>query len=354
MSDRTESSILSNIPDFAEEDTGASNQDTSTSTTTQQTGADTGAGRTSAQPTQADSTGRGTEQPTQQPFVRRHDGLREQPNADNPRVRDLVDPVTGKVVAQGGIERRVYEEGQRHARDNAALQQRVGQLQGFVNSVNEVTREAARLNVSPQDQMIAMKVMADFLRDPVRTVQYLVEEVKAKGYPIPFLAEGVSQGMDMNAIARMIDAKMAPITQQRQQTEQQQQVRARAEQELNTFLGENADAEQNLDVLGEMLQAQPTLTIHTAYTKMIRWAHEQGLDWTQPLKAQIAARQSQQPTHQQQPQQPNQRPLPGSRSVGTSAQRVNGTNGSGAQFNENASWSEIIRSSMEESGVRLN
>jgi hypothetical protein len=350
----TENSILSNIPDFAEEH-DASTTDTNTTTTTQQTGTDDTQRSTSAQPTGPDSTSRRAEQSTQQSFVRRHDGLREQPNADNPRVRDLVDPVTGKVVAQGGIERRVYEEGQRHARENNALKQQVGQLQGFVNSVNEVTREAARLNIKPEDQMVAMRVMADFLRDPVRTLQYLVEEVKAKGYPIPFLAEGVSPGMDMNAIARMIDQKMAPITQQRQQTEQQQQLRTRAEQELNGFLGDNPDAEQNLDVLGEMLQAQPGLTIHSAYTKMIRWSHEQGLDWTQPLKAQIAARQQQgqQPTHQQ-TQQTNQRPLPGSRSVGTAAQRVSGANGSGAQFNENASWAEIIRSSMEENNIRLN
>ena len=357
MSDRTENSILNSIPDFAEESDGVDTTSSPSTSQPSQAGqgqAGDGGQRTSAQPTRDDSQGSGTQQPTQQSFVRRHDGLREQPNADNPRVRDLVDPVTGKVVAQGGIERRVYEEGQRHARDNAALQQRVGQLQGFVNSVSEVTREAARLNISPQDQMIAMKVMADFLRDPVKTLQYLVEEVKAKGYPIPFMAEGISPGMDMNAIARMIDTKMAPFTNQHQQTVQQQQVRQRAETELNAFLGDNTEAEQNLDVLGEMLQAQPSLTIHTAYTKMIRWAHEQGLDWTMPLKPQIAARQQgQQPTHQQ-TQQPNQRPLPGSRSVNTPAQRVNGANGSGAQFNENASWADIIKSSMEENNIRFN
>ena len=358
MSDRTESSILSNIPDFAEESDGvdtASSQPTSQPSQAGQGQTSDGGQRTSAQPTRDDRQGSGTQQPAQQPIVRRHDGLHEQANADNPRVRDLVDPITGKVVAQGGIERRVYEEGQRHARENNALKQQVGQLQGFVNSVSEVTREAARLNIRPEDQMIAMKVMADFLRDPVRTVQYLVEEVKAKGYPIPFLAEGVSPGMDMNAIARMIDQKMQPLTQQQQQSVQAQQLRQRAEADLNSFLGENTDAEQNLDVLSEMLQAQPGLTIQSAYTKMIRWSHEQGLDWTQPLKPQIAMRQqgAQQPTHQQ--QQTNERPLPGGRSVGSRAQPVNrGANGSGAQYNENASWAEIIRSSMEENNIRFN
>ena len=83
-------------------------------------------------------------------------------------------------------------------------------------SINEVTQEAVRLNVAPQDQIIAIRVMADFMRDPVKTLQYLVEEVKSKGYPIPFLEQGVTPGMDLNAIQRMIDNKMAPITQQQQ------------------------------------------------------------------------------------------------------------------------------------------
>ena len=94
-----------------------------------------------------------------------------------------------------------------------------------------------------------------------------------------------------------------------------------------------------------MLQAQPGLTLHRAYTKMIRWSHENGLDWTQPLKPQIACGNKWRSSLPISSTQPNERPLPGGRSVGNRAQPVNrGANGSGAQYNENASWADIIRS----------
>ena len=93
-----------------------------------------------------------------------------------------------------------------------------------------------------------------------------------------------------------------------------------ATRDLNGFLNENEEANANLDVLSEMLQAQPALTLHGAYTQMIRWAHEHGLDWTQPLKPQLAT-QGQQPTHQQPTQQPT-RPLPARGARGNGAQPV--------------------------------
>src|SRR5580765_7071685 len=109
----TEDSILNSIPDFAEGGGGEA--------------ADSGAAETSSQPTQSGEQGSTSQQPAQQqPVRRRHDGLVEQPNPDNPNARDLVDPITGRTVAKGGIERRVFEEGQRHSRENNALKQQLG------------------------------------------------------------------------------------------------------------------------------------------------------------------------------------------------------------------------------------
>jgi hypothetical protein len=353
----TEENILNTIPDFQDTggdgggDTGSGEQ---TQTSAQPThGGD--AGQTSAQPTDASGEGSANQQPAQ-PVRRRHDGLVEVPNQENPNTRDLVDPITGRTVARGGIERRVFEDGQRHARENATLKQNLTNATRQLAGINEVTQEAVRLNVAPQDQVAAIRVMADFMRDPVKTLEYLVAEVKSKGYPIPFLEQGVSSGMDMTAIQRMIDAKFAPFTQQQQTVQHQEQMRQRAEADLSTFLTDNEEANSNLDVLAEMLNAQPGLSLSNAYTKLIRWAHENGLDWTQPLKAQIA-QQRQQPTSQ--PQQPleqptsQQRPLPGGRSAsGNGATPVG--NGVAQQYSENASWSDIIRQSMREHGVNFN
>jgi hypothetical protein len=338
----TETEILRNVPDLGGED------DVGGDTSSDVGGGDSGssnAGRTSAQPEQS-----GGQQAQQQPVRRRHDGLVEVPNAENPNTRDLVDPVSGKVVAQGGIERRIFEDSQRTMRENNQLKQQVAGMTNAMRQSNEVIQEAARLGVQPQDQLVAVRVMADFMRDPVRTLQTLVEEVKSKGYPIPFLEQGVTQGMDMAAMARMMDGKLQPFMQERMQNQQNQQARQAAQRDLDNFIGGNPEAHNNLDVLAEMLQAQPGLPLQEAWVKMIRWSHENGLDWTQPLKQQIAAMQSQQqPTPQQ---QSDNRPLPGRRSVNT--QQTQRVNGSGQTHSENTSWSDIIRDAMRESGMQLN
>ena len=353
----TEDSILNSIPEFR--DTGGSDQggevtgdDDSGHSSAQPTQVGGSGGQTSAQPTQTGGTGGDPQQAQPQVVRRRHDGLVEVPNAENPATRDLVDPISGRVVAKGGIERKIFEDGQRATRENTQLKNQLQQAQRALGGINEVTQEAVRLNVAPQDQVIAIRVMADFMRDPVKTLQTLVEEVKSKGYQIPFLEHGVTPGMDLAAIQRMIDAKMAPITEIRQREQQQQQHRSAAQQQLDAFLGDNHEANENLDVLTEMLQAQPQLTLHGAYTRMIRWAHDNGLDWTQNLREQIAERSQQQPTQQPTQQPAQQRPIPGRRSASAGAPQ--NVNGAVTQHDANASWADIIRQSMQENGVTLN
>jgi len=352
-SQNTEDSIINNIPDFQDDSGGQQGGDTQGGAGDSQGSSDVG--RSSAQPTQTQT--EGGQQPDieakQPPIRRRHDGLLERANPENPNTRDLVDPISGKVVARGGIERKIYEDGQRASRENNALKQKVQGYENQLRATNEVAQRAAQLGVAPQDQLIAVQLMAEFMRDPVTTLGKLVEEVKSKGYQIPFLEQGVSQGMDLNAISRMIDGKLAPLTQQQQEAAQMAQHRQQAEADLQNFLSENDDANANLDVLAEMLQAQPGLSLGNAYTKMIRWAHDNGLDWTQPLKPQIADIQQQRQQQHTPTQQPG-RPLPNGRSAATGgATRMNGGS-SGAPMSENSSWSDIIRSAMEESGTRLN
>ena len=341
----TESGILNSIPDIGSSDSGSSDRHDAGGGS----GSSDGGGHSSAAPSSGGDTG-GSSAPAQagQPhgaIQRRHDGLLEVPNQQNPATRDLVDPVTGRTVAQGGIERRVYEEGQRHARENNQLKQQLAQHQQYAQSITGVMKEAQQLGIDANQHTVALRVMADFVKDPVRTLEYLVSEVRAKGYNIPFLNEGINRGMDMDAIARMMDSKLQPFTQQHQMSVRQQQAQAHAKQQLDHFLGNNPAAHSNLDVLGEMFNADPNLTLDRAWAMMIDWAVSNGLDHRQSIKAQLGARQ-QQPTQQPQPQQT--RPLPGSRSA------VNGVvprSDASGQYSENSSWSDIIRGAMHESGM---
>jgi hypothetical protein len=245
----------------------------------------------------------------------------------------------------------VYEEGQRHQRENQQLRGQVQQMQTAINTGNSVLGEAQRMGITPDQHVIALRVMNDFMRDPVRTLQYLVEEVKSKGYNIPFLSEGVTQGMDMGAFARMMDAKLAPFQQVYQAQQQSARVQAEAKQTLDTFISYNPAAQHNLDVIGEMLQAEPGMTLDRAFTMMVQWAVSNGLDYSRPLKPQLSQRQ--QPTYQQPTQHNVQqtRPLPGARSALNGAVARADANG---QYSENASWSDIVRSAMNDSGMLGN
>jgi hypothetical protein len=247
----------------------------------------------------------------------------------------------------------VYEVGQRHARENTALKQQLNQFQRQAQTANETTRVARDLNLAPEHQVVAMRVMSDFMRDPVKTLEYLVAEVKSKGYTIPFLTEGVSPGMDLTAVQRLIETKMQPFTQAQQHQQQQEEARSRAQATLDGFLGQHPEANYHLPILTEMMQASPDMTLHDAYLNLVTWAARNGLDHSQPLAPQIAARQTQhtQTQNGQQPQQHQQQQTP-TRQIPNGRSAVNGAASlsNAVNFNENSSWSDIIRSAMEEAG----
>lgn len=296
-----------------------------------------------------DNTGR-QEQSNAQPeddarIVKRTDGLVERANAANPRVRDLVDPMTGQVVAQGGIERRIYEQSKRHERDAQTLRRENEQLKAQANGYQQANSLATQLGLSAEAQSTALRVMSDFTKDPVRTIEYLIAEVKGKGYNIPSL-NGQGQATDLEAFAKLMDSRLAPIMQERQQQQRIQEANERGKRELDNFLEQAPDARANLDILAEMLTGDQSLNLNSAYIRFLTWCSANQLDPTQHVGPQLQARQQQQqPSPADQPRQV--RPLPGNRGMNNgSAIPV----GSRAVHDENSEWSSIIGDSMLEAG----
>lgn len=366
----TEDSIINGIPgldDFmASSDTNAQVQTTTqsneaTADTNTQSSTSTGAG------SGTDSTGTGAvAQPATKAeatatvgedgqVIPRKDGLAEKPNAENPRTRDLVDPQTGRVVARGGIERHIFEQAQRHRRENDTLKQQMTTLQTQVQQASEPVRIATQLGLQPQQQVAAMQAMADFLRDPERMIQTLIEEVRGRGFALEFLNNGITPQMDLRAVGRMIDTKMAPLTQVDQQRQQEQQAMQQAEQELNAFINDVPDAIPHLQILGRMVTQNPGMTLDRAYTRFVQWTVSNGIDHLQPIGPQLEALQahpSQQataaPQPQQQPQQQQTAPLPNGRVANQATVREAAT-----VVNEGTSWRDIVRASMQENGYQL-
>ena len=349
MAQDTEDTILSNIPDFNDNDNDTSDSNDTTAQEASDTSEDTDTGTTGSVGATG-SEGRTTDtpaQPTVAAPVTRRDGLVETPNPNNPSARDLVDPTTGQVVARGGIERRIFEGAQRMQRDNVSLQARVTAAEGAANNANEVVKLGSTLNLSASDQHASFNLMSQFLKDPVRMLEQLVIEVKSKGYDIPFLATGITPGMDTAAIQRMVDSRMAPITNANRQQQENVQIQENAKKTLDVFLDTNPEGQHNLTTLAEMMTAQPGLTIDNAYLRLMKWCHSNGLDYSQPLKPQLEARQPTNTTVQT-PTSPRQQiaPLPNGRTPNQAAP-IN----QAASFNENSSWADIIRQSMRETGM---
>jgi hypothetical protein len=294
-SNKSDDDILANVPGL-EDDSDDGGQET-------EGGEQQGSGQTTEQGNDnTNNTQQGAQGHDDPRIVKRTDGLVERANAANPRVRDLVDPMTGQVVAQGGIERRIYEQSKRHERDAQTLRRENEQLKAQANGYQHANTLATQLGLPPEEQATAFRVLADFKKDPVRTIEYLIAEVKAKGHNIPSLM-GQGQATDVEALAKLLDQRLAPLMQERQIVQQNQQAQENAKRDLDNFLDQAPDARANLDILAEMLTGDPSLNLNSAYIRFLTWCSANQLDPTQHVGPQLQARQRQAQDPAPQPRQ---------------------------------------------------
>lgn len=370
--ERTESSILAGIPgldEFMENNSGNAAQEGANSATgseQSQTTVDTstgGAGNT--QGTQggegATNTGEGQQQTApanDNRVIQRRDGLVERASTTNPGTRDLVDPSTGRVVATGGIERSVFEQSQRNRRRAETAEQELTQVKEQLAAANEPVRIGTQLQLQPPEMVSAMQAMAEFKRNPEGFAQQLITDLRARGFQLAFLNEGITPQMDMQAIQRMIDSKLAPLVAPQQQQQDHQravtEANAAAERELNNFLSDIPHAQMHLDVIGSIIDKNPTWGLDRAWGKLLEWASANQLDVRQPFGPQIRARTGQQAPAASQPQHQgasNQTtaPLPNGRGNGQAAMRP-----ATRVIDEHSTSRDIVREAMRESGFTLD
>lgn len=347
----TEDSILSNIPGIDDGDTGGDQGQQGSSTSAE------GGQEQSTQQTDTRVVDRGQQsqqeqqrgQQEQRPEFRRRDGLLDRPDPTKPKERQLVDPVSGRVVANGGVERRLFDESQRVIRENTTLKQQIQQLQQQTNGLSDVARVGSELRMSVEEQTFALRAFETFKKDPVRFLTELTAEVKAKGYQIPFLEQGISPGIDTDAIGRMIEQKLHPFIQERQQRLDAERQTAEHRRTIDNFLSTHPDAEANLGVIAQMLERRPELTLQDAYVNLVVWCAEHGLDVTQPIQPQIDAQRRESGGVQNDQPSSNRRPLPNARGGGGgNPQALNGRK----TYDEHSSWRDIIGDAMEETGFR--
>lgn len=253
----------------------------------------------------------------------------------------------GKILAKSGAERRLFEKSQILAYQGRQMQQRVDEL----TKLNEQLKQSSgsgqgfgqltqQFGITPQEATMGMQLVSSFKRDPVGTVKYILTEMQAMGHNIEGLG---GPEVNMGAIARMIDQRLAPITEDRRNAQREQQIEQEARRSYESFVNnpEFVHARVHEDVLARLLGQDPRLSPDAAYYKLQSWALQNGLDFTRPLKDQVTSRMQ----AQSRPAAPEPAPMP--RGVGS----AQGVTTESPYADPNASYSDIIRQAMREAGL---
>lgn len=279
-------------------------------------------------------------------------------NRPQERNGDLVDPQTGQVLARAGQERRLYEEARtlrtqvpalrRELDESRAASQRMTGELAALRSANTI---ATQLKLTPDEAVFGQKLAAAWKTDPVKTLNFLLTQAKAAGHNIP---AGGAQ-VDTQAIVAALSDVIRPLLSDREANVQNIELERAAQTEANTFFEQYPDARVHEGLLAGMIERNPRLSPTDAYIKLYRKAQELGLDWSQPLAEQYATNSGntgESQSNTTQARVPTRTaPMSGGRGAAGSAPMSNGSDSGMAH--EDASWDDIIRSSMRQAGLSV-
>jgi len=252
-------------------------------------------------------------------------------------------------VVKGGAERRWYETAQiakaREAEVRKQLDTTTHQLTQLQTQVQSYETSLKAISTLPAEQVAAAsRLYADLARDMPGTLQKLLVEAKALGHNI----EGIGQGVDTAAIARMLEARNASSeTQGQQRTPTQQEIDQEAEREVGEFFGQYPDAVMHEALIADAVIKHPDVPIRDIYFSLRENAVKNGYDWYQPLIPQIQARRAQQANPQ--PQQQQQTPMVNGRAApAVVEEKITFSPAAGETLDD------IIRASMKDHGYMKN
>jgi hypothetical protein len=255
---------------------------------------------------------------------------------------NIVD-ANGEVIAKAGAERRLFQKLQTAEK---TIEDTARANEGFRNFASA----PQKMGLTPNEAIQGMQFISDLKTKPVEAARAILQEAMKQGYNLHDIIgtqEGVEDSsMDMGAINRMIDSKLAPMTQQFTQQQEVQQERQRAQEVVNQFVNAHDYADVHLDTIKHLMQNNPNLSSERAYFEVKTYAMQQGLDFSQPLAPQIEAMQQQVPTPAPVPAvapEPNPKPLPNGNANSIVMEQSEVTSG-------DDDWDSIVRSSMRDAG----
>jgi len=238
----------------------------------------------------ADQPGQGADGDGQRPGVR--GGTRDDGKGN------LVD-AQGNIVAAAGAERRHYERVQQQTRYISRLENDLTEARKAASMTGVLNDVPAKLGLDGRETEMGMQIVASFKKDPVATARWALQETMRMGYTLAQIVGEAAQGqplggsMDLQAVRAMINDAVHPLVTDRATAERNAQNDAAAARDYEAFIAKHDHASVHDDVLAAMLTQDKGLTPEVAYWQLREYAAKNALDFTQPLRAQVLARQGQ-------------------------------------------------------------
>jgi hypothetical protein len=258
---------------------------------------------------------------------------------------NIVDPRDGTVIAKAGSERRLYEKTVRIQSQMNEVSQERDRYKSYVQSAGNLANEIQKHGFTPNELKEYMDTAVLYKSNPLEAVKRMVANVAALGYNVSEIVGGsVGDAIELKAVSRMLDERLAPLTKERQQQEQATKVQEQFNSWLNDFVSKHEYADVHLNAMDRLVGDNPGLTAERAYFEMKTFAAKHGLDFSQPLQPQILAKQAASAQRQpaQQPRAQSRTPSAPRSSAPSSNRQVSEPD----MAPSNASWDDIIRGTM--------
>jgi hypothetical protein len=337
-----EDTILSNI----EANTGDDFGDSGVGAMDEQTGAP---GSDPEQDQAEQQLARRVERPQDAPKRPPVPGKPEQPQQTTPKGK----PITPNVQA---AEQRVNQQIARLRQVNQDYQRKEADLNRRLAETSALNQLPQQFGLQNQEVIEGLQFIVDLKQNPVAAAQKMIQAALTRGANLRDIVndEMVPQ-LSLRATQQLLDERLGPVQQQRQDQEHQERVQREAATGANQFLADYPDAAAHTgdiaqlmlkiaeEYAGRGIQLPPAIQAEKAWERIVGFAHQNGFDLSQPLGPQYQAR-------NQQPAQARTRPMP------------NGVSGGGAPMTSRSarpsrvseSFDSIVREAMRENGYNIN
>jgi len=220
----------------------------------------------------------------------------------NNNSQDLLDK-DGNIIAKAGAERRFYEENVRLKKDRdnfnqnilPRIKQEYDEMANRINAYNETFKSLQMGDLSTEDINLGLELIRQWKKSPKDTINFLLTQ--AKSYGIDDISDEDKSKINMSAINQMLDQKLQPLLQQRENEQRQIQARMRAKNIYNNFISKYPDAQNHVNELAYMFKKSGgNEPLDAIYYRLKNYYLENGYDFNTPLAEILKQKQQQRNT----------------------------------------------------------